>query len=89
MIDESGKQYNIYTPEGINILGNIIEGNKDTFNYKYYGSYERLARKLFDYNTDYSCKKWVIPGSLETFSTSMRDPMFYRLYDKILYYFQR
>ncbi|XP_033212249.1 arylphorin subunit alpha-like [Belonocnema kinseyi] len=89
VIDEFGKQYNIYTPEGINILGNLIEGNRDTFNYKYYGSYEILARNFFDYNCEYTCKKWYIPGSLQTFSTSMRDPMFYRIYDKILYYFQR
>ena len=87
--DEFGKQINIYTPEGISYLGNIIEGNYDTCNYKYYGSYEILARNFFDYNSEYTCRKWYIPGSLQTFSTSMRDPMFYRLYDKILYYFQR
>lgn len=89
VVDETGKQYNIYTPEGLNILGNMIEGNFDSFNYKYYGSYEYLIRNLFDYNTKYTCKRDYIPSSLMTFSTSMRDPMFYKLYDRILYFFQR
>ncbi|XP_066598558.1 arylphorin subunit alpha-like [Prorops nasuta] len=87
--DYSGKQYNIYTPEGLNILANLIEGNADSCNARYYGMYDALARDILGFNYDYSQKDKVIPSALQYYSTSMRDPAFYRLYNKILGYFYR
>ncbi|XP_058801614.1 arylphorin subunit alpha-like [Phymastichus coffea] len=87
--DEQGKQVSIYTPEGLNHLGNLIEGNCDSYNMKYYGAYDALARDLLGQNMDCKCKDYYVPSSLQLFSTSMRDPAFYRLYDRILYFFQR
>jgi hypothetical protein len=87
--DESGKQISFYTPEGLNYLGNIIEGNYDSFNLKYYGSYDVLARDIFGMSFDSKFKNYNVPSSLQYFSTSIRDPAFYRLYSKILNFFYR
>ena len=72
----------------MNILGNIIEGNADSYNRKFYGSIDSLGRKILGYNLEPSGKYRIIPSALEIFLTSMRDPAFYRLYKRIidLYY---
>ncbi|XP_011506305.1 PREDICTED: arylphorin subunit alpha-like [Ceratosolen solmsi marchali] len=87
--DESGKQVSFNTPEGLNYLGNIIEGNYDSFNLKYYGSFDVLAREIFGMSFDSKYKNYNVPSSLQYFSTSIRDPAFYRLYAKILNFFYR
>lgn len=87
--DMNGKEINIYTPEGLNYLGNIIEGNGDSCNMKYYGSYEALTRDIFGVNFDRMCKNYFVPSSLQTYSTSMRDPMFYRMLKKIMMFMRR
>ncbi|KAG7210287.1 hypothetical protein KM043_011831 [Ampulex compressa] len=87
--DKEGKQVQIYTPEGLNILGNIIEGNVDSTNRRFYGMYDALARDILGYNFDYKYKNRVIPSALQSYSTSMRDPAFYRLYKRIMTFFLR
>lgn len=89
LIDEYGKKIDIYTPEGLNMLGNVIEGNSDSINTKFYGMYDILARDILGYNFDFQNKNNLIPSALQSYSTSMRDPAFYMLYQKILSYFLR
>lgn len=89
VLDATGKMINIYTPEGLNILGNIIEGNIDSCNPDFYGSIDVFARKIFGYNLDPSIPYQIVPSALEFYSTSMRDPAFYRLYKRILSYYYR
>lgn len=81
-------KYYIYNEDGLNILGNIIEGNEDSFNQRFYGSIDALGRKILGYNLEPSSKYKILPSALEIFSTSLRDPAFYRLYKRIvdLYY---
>jgi len=87
--DKNGKQINIYTPEGLNLLANLIEGNIDSCNRRFYGMYDALARDILGFNFDYKDKNNVIPSSLQGYSTSMRDPGFYRLYKRIMMFFFR
>lgn len=86
--DTTGKFINIYTLEGLNLLGNIIEGNMDSCNRDFYGSIDLFARKILGYNLEPSNPSQIIPSALEFYSTSMKDPAFYRLYKRIyqLYY---
>lgn len=86
--DVNGKEHSIYTPEGLNMLGNIVEGNVDSCNLDFYGSIDTLARKILGFNLEPSTKYQIVPSALEFYSTSMRDPAFYRLYKRIfdLYY---
>jgi hypothetical protein len=87
--DKTGKQINIYTPEGLSILANLIEGNVDSCNQRFYGMYDALARDILGFNFDYKEKNKVIPSALQCYSTSLRDPGFYRLYKRIMSYFFR
>lgn len=87
--DKNGKQLNIYTPEGFNVLANLIEGNVDSCNRRFYGMYDALARDILGFNFDYKNKNKVIPSALQCYSTSLRDPAFYRLYKRIMMYFFR
>ena len=87
--DDMGKQISLYTVEGLNYLGNLIEGNGDSYNLKYYGAYDVLAREILGMNFNFNNKNYYVPSSLELFSTSLRDPAFYRIYDKIMYFFHR
>lgn len=89
VLDPTGKTINIYTPEGLNILGNIIEGNMDSCNPDFYGSIDLFARKIFGYNLEPSTSYQIIPSALEYHSMSMRDPAFYRFYKRILFYYYR
>lgn len=88
VIDTSGKLVDIYnTPEGLNILGNIIEGNMDSYNLDFYGSIDTFARKILGYNLEPSTSYQIIPSALEIFSMSMRDPAFYRIYKRIIKFY--
>lgn len=89
VLDVTGKMINIYTPEGLNILGNIIEGNMDSCNPDFYGSIDLFARKILGYNLEASTPYQIIPSALEFYSTSMRDPAFYRFYKRIAAYYYR
>lgn len=87
IIDVNHKPINIYTPEGFNILGNIIEGNADSLNIKYYGSFDHLIRHILGFGMKPIDKQHLVPSALELFTTSTRDPAFYRMWKKILNYF--
>ncbi|KAI4501389.1 hypothetical protein M0802_003266 [Mischocyttarus mexicanus] len=89
VMDKNAKLINIYSPNGINILGNIIEGNADSYNYDFYGSLDYYARKILGYNMEPTTTYQVMPSALESFTTSLRDPAFYYLYKRIIYYYFR
>lgn len=89
VLDSNGTIINIYTPEGLNILGNLIEGNSDSCNLRYYGMYEMLTRNVFGPNFDYTEKDKIVPSAMQFYSTSMRDPAFYALFNKISNYVDR
>ncbi|XP_076180888.1 hexamerin 70a isoform X2 [Ptiloglossa arizonensis] len=89
VLNSDGTMSNIYTPEGLNILGNIIEGNADSCNEDYYGSIDALGRKIFGFNLEPMNSYQIFPSALEILTTSMRDPAFYRLYSRIIDYYHR
>ncbi|KAK2586861.1 hypothetical protein KPH14_009799 [Odynerus spinipes] len=87
--DVNGQRVNIYTPTGLNILGNIIQGNADALNHMYYGEFDVLCRKIFGFSLQSASKYQVAPSSLEIFSTSVRDPVLYSVYKNIVTYLIR
>lgn len=89
LLKEDGKWLNIYTPEGFNYLGNVIEGNKDSLNLPFYGSFDFYTRKILGFNLEPNNPYQIIPSALEYYDTSMRDPAFYRLYKRIFNYWCR
>ncbi|KOC69159.1 Hexamerin [Habropoda laboriosa] len=89
ILNNDSKWYNIYNETGVNVLGNIIEGNADSPNRQFYGSIDALGRNILGYNLEPANKYQILPSALETFSTSMRDPAFYRLYRRICSFYYR
>ncbi|XP_044272296.1 hexamerin-like [Tribolium madens] len=85
----SGQKVEIFSYEGLQILGNLIEGNPDSPYYHYYGAYQVFARHLLGYSHQPLTFHKLHPSALEHFETSMRDPAFYQLYKKLLGFFFR
>lgn len=80
-----GKHVDLTKPESVEYLGNLIEGNGDSVNNRFYGYFSVLAKTLLGssfHNDEYDNS--YIPGVLEHFETAMRDPMFYQLYKRVI-----
>lgn len=86
---KEGKPAKIYTPEGLNILGNMIEGNADSCNEQYYGNIDMLGRNILGFNLMPLTPDKLHPSALEHFVTSMRDPAFWRLYKKFFHFYYK
>lgn len=90
IVDMNNKHIHVHdTVDGLNYLGNMIEGNADSVNHMYYGQLDRLYRKVFGLGPVPATKYNIIPTALDLFSTSMRDPMFYGMYKNIVTYWMR
>lgn len=81
---KEGKIVKLYTPEGLNVLGNMIEGNWDTVNDQYYGHLDKLGRNILGFNLEPLNYAKLHPSALEHYSTSLRDPGFYRYYKRLV-----
>lgn len=85
MVFTEGKITKLYNnPEGLSILGNLIEGNGDSLNEQYYGNIDRLARNVLGFNIPPLTPYKLQPSALEHFTTSLRDPAFYRMWKRYL-----
>ncbi|XP_039446838.1 hexamerin-1.1-like [Culex pipiens pallens] len=71
-------------PESIDYLGNMINSNPDSLNDDYFKNIEILTRIAFSGSDFYFTGSKVWPSSLMHFETSLRDPLFYQLYFKIM-----
>lgn len=86
---KESKPLKIFTPEGLNIVGNMIEGNADTCNSNYYGGIDFLSRNVLGFGLDPLTSTKLFPSALEHFTTSLRDPAFWRLYKRILHFYYK
>ncbi|XP_018573822.1 hexamerin-like [Anoplophora glabripennis] len=86
---DDGKKMDLDNEDGDNILGNMIEGNYDSPDRRYYGSIQFFGRHLLGYSKQPLDKHRAAPSAMEHYETCMRDPMFYQMYKKIIGYFQR
>ncbi|XP_017777164.1 PREDICTED: hexamerin-like [Nicrophorus vespilloides] len=82
-----GKQVFLYTKEGFQTLCNLVESNPESPNSRFYGDLQVFARRLLGYSYFPLDQYKVAPSALEQFETSLRDPMFYQLYKRMMYYF--
>ncbi|CAG5108704.1 Similar to Arylphorin subunit alpha (Manduca sexta) [Cotesia congregata] len=79
----------LFHPEGLNILGEIIEGTGKSINPRYYGSYQAVARQLLGNAPEFANIWEYTPAPLDLHETSVRDPVFYKLYKRVIKFFQR
>jgi len=84
-----GEKVDLYSQDGLNILGNLIQSNPDSPNYKYYGAIWLYASHLLGYSYQPLDTNKLVPSALEHFETALRDPVFYQLYKRIILKFQR
>lgn len=75
--------------KGINMLGNIIEGNQDSVNSRYYGSYQTMIRNLVALIMDPDMEHGVAPGVIGHYETALRDPAFYIVQKYVLDLFKQ
>uniref|UniRef100_A0A182PLV5 Hexamerin A n=1 Tax=Anopheles epiroticus TaxID=199890 RepID=A0A182PLV5_9DIPT len=79
---DDGKRIDLRLPESADAFGNIMNVNVDSYGMKHMGYIEILSRALLS-NTEYRSKK-MWPSALMQFETSLRDPIFYQLYERFM-----
>ncbi|XP_053678710.1 hexamerin-1.1-like [Anopheles nili] len=79
-----GQQLNLRQWEAIDIVGNLVSGNVDSVNVDYYKMIETAARMILAQGDYYGSSSEVWPGVLMHYETSMRDPVFYQFYQRLL-----
>lgn len=84
--EEAKVKYPLYEDylKGINYLGNVIEGNGDSINKKFYGAILTSYRQLQPYSNIP-----VAPSALQNIFTVLRDPANYQILKRIDYLFRR
>lgn len=75
--------------DGLNHLGNVIQGNADSVNPGYYGHLDSLYRKVFGVTPVHTTSNHVVPSALDLLSTRLRDPLFYGIYKNIVSYWTK
>jgi hypothetical protein len=88
--DKHGEKVELYNDKhGFNTVSNLLQGNPDSPDFHYYGSWLGYARRLLGYSyTPLSYHK-VAPSALEHSETTLRDPAFYQLYKKLLIFYYK
>jgi hypothetical protein len=83
---ETGHKVDLRTHNGINILGNLLQGNRNSVNIQYYRYLEYYYRLLLggnnNDNVDFDDKRFV-PTVLDHHETSMRDSVFWQMMKRI------
>lgn len=75
----NGKFVNITSPEDINVLGNLVHGNPDSVNPRYYSYLESVYRTFGQsFGKDHLLHDTVHPSVLEHPETQLRDPAFWQ-----------
>ncbi|KOC66106.1 Hexamerin [Habropoda laboriosa] len=89
VVTPQGIFLSLYQPQGMNILGDLIEGSGRSVNPRYYGSLQAAARKLLG-NAPEVQNIWdYTPSALELEQTAVHDPAFYQLYKRVMNLFQK
>ncbi|XP_055612202.1 hexamerin-1.1-like [Uranotaenia lowii] len=79
---DDGTKIDLRKWENIDYLGNIVIGNADSMKYGYFGFLETFTRMLLSGNDFVTMKTW--PSVLMNFETTLRDPMFYSMWERFM-----
>ncbi|XP_012154393.1 hexamerin 110 [Megachile rotundata] len=89
VITPQGSFLSLYQPQGMNILGDLIEGCGRSINPRYYGSLQAVARKLLGNAPEVENVWDYTPSALELGQTAVHDPAFYQLFKKVMNLYQQ
>ncbi|XP_017773559.1 PREDICTED: allergen Cr-PI-like, partial [Nicrophorus vespilloides] len=70
---------NLFDDKGFETLGRLVECDPESPHNQYYGNVQIFARHLLGQS-----KEFLPPSALGHFETSLRDPMFYQIYKKLM-----
>ena len=84
-----GQKVSLFDKDGFETLGNLVESNEQSVNDRFYGDLQVFARHLLGYSYFPLDQYKVVPSALEHFETSLRDPMFYQMFKRIMFYFNQ
>lgn len=80
----NGKTVNITSPEGIEVLGNLIHGNPDSVNPRYYRCLQSVYHTFGQsFGKDHVQHDSVYPSVLEHPETQLRDPAYWQWLKRI------
>jgi hypothetical protein len=86
-----GTHFDISKPESIEYLGNLIQYNDESVNKKFYGYFIGMWKMILGGSvTDLHTFKYnhkVLPSVLEHYETTLRDPVFWQLYKRIIKFY--
>ncbi|XP_055373620.1 hexamerin-1.1-like [Condylostylus longicornis] len=83
----SGEKIDLSKPESIEYLGNIMQGNPDFEHWEFHRYLTVFARLILGSTWEGKHNVKYVPSVLEQFETSMRDPLFYMLYKRLINYY--
>nr|AUO15572.1 hexamerin-like protein 1 [Tetrix subulata] len=84
IFDEEMKRYSLYDRNGMDLLGNLIEGNYDSINRNFYGSFYRAMLSIFGHIADPNHEYGIPHSILEQVGTVVKDPLFFRIVRRIV-----
>ncbi|XP_058447738.1 hexamerin-1.1-like [Malaya genurostris] len=87
LIMPDGKTVNFTQPGAIDDLGNLIQSNPDSYDTRFYKYLSMFSRIIMGVAIEPVEPHQVIPSVLEHFETSLRDPVFYQIYKRIIHYY--
>lgn len=91
IIMPDGTHLDLTKPTSIEYLGNLIQYNDDSPNRRFYGYFIWMSKLLLGGSvTDLHTFKFdhkVLPSVLEHYETTLRDPIFWQLYKRIIKFY--
>ncbi|XP_046627393.1 arylphorin subunit beta-like [Neodiprion virginianus] len=84
VIDTDGESRETYKQAYVELLGNILEGNADSINLPFYGTYYVLAKHILGCAPRPKTKHTPCPSTLDHFALGHRDPMYWSLTQRIV-----
>ncbi|KAI4498981.1 hypothetical protein M0802_005847 [Mischocyttarus mexicanus] len=84
-----GLLYSLYQPQGLSILADLIQGSGRSVNPRYYGNLQAAARQLLGNAPHVQNVYDYTPSVMELPETSVRDPAFYQLLQKVIKLYNR
>lgn len=82
VVVEDGTKIDLRNPNGINALGDLLQGNADSQNIKYFNKYIKILKHLL-VNTFNTVGNLQYPSELDYTFTELRDPATYQIFKKI------
>uniref|UniRef100_A0AAG5DSW4 Hexamerin A n=1 Tax=Anopheles atroparvus TaxID=41427 RepID=A0AAG5DSW4_ANOAO len=87
VVGRDGQRIDLRQPDAIDIVGNLVSGSVDSVNVDYYKMIETTARMILAQGDYYGSSSEVWPGALMHYETSMRDPLFYQFFQRVLSFY--